>query len=233
MRNYIRGMRKIRWQMPICLVWHTIRFSSPANRLITGDEFIVSMSFSLFSLPSLSASLSTPRCTARYCSASFAALCCAVLLCACSPKFDWREVRGGDAPYSVLLPAKPSTYSRAMQLEGVPLTMQMTGADADGVSFAIGSAKIDDATKIPAVLAAMKSGMLSNIHGTITSEKTSTTLQGSDIEARGNLQNGQPVILAAKFVTRGPWVYQVIVMGREKAVTRDAIDTYMTSFKIN
>ncbi|MFZ6843256.1 hypothetical protein [Undibacterium sp. RuTC16W] len=156
-----------------------------------------------------------------------------MLLCACSPKFDWREVRGGDAPYSVLLPAKPSTYSRTMQLEGVSLTMQMTGADTDGISFAIGSAKIDDATKIPAVLAAMKSGMLSNIHGTITSEKASTPLQGSDIEARGSLQNGQPVILAAKFVTRGPWVYQVIVMGREKAVTRDAIDTYMTSFKIN
>ncbi|MCU6434174.1 hypothetical protein LPB67_10375 [Undibacterium sp. Jales W-56] len=163
----------------------------------------------------------------------FATLGCALLLCACSPKFDWREVRGSDAPYSVLMPAKPSSHSRSMQLEEVRLTMQMTGADAEGISFAVGSARVDDASKIPAVLAAMKSGMLNNIHGSITSEKAGSTMQGNELEARGNLQNGQPVVLAAKFVTRGPWVYQVIIMGREKAVTRDVIDTFMTSFKIN
>ncbi|MEB0116142.1 hypothetical protein QN395_06560 [Undibacterium sp. RTI2.2] len=160
-------------------------------------------------------------------------LACAFLLCACSPKFDWREVRGSDVPYTVLMPAKPASFSRDMQLEGMQFKMEMTGADVDGVSFAIGTAKIEDASKIAVVLAAMKNGMVNNIHGTIVSEKPGKLEQSVDVEAHGNLQNGQPVLLVARFITRGPWVYQAVIMGREKAVTPDVIDTFMTSFKIN
>lgn len=161
------------------------------------------------------------------------ALSCAFLLCACSPKFDWREVRGSDVPYTVLMPAKPASFSRDMQLEGTQFKMEMTGADVDGVSFAIGTAKIEDASKIATVLAAMKNGMINNIHGTIVSEKPGKLEHSVDVEAHGNLQNGQPVLLVARFITRGPWVYQAVIMGREKAVTPDVIDTFMTSFKIN
>ena len=160
-------------------------------------------------------------------------LVCIFLLCACSPKFDWREVRGSDVPYTVLMPAKPASFSRDMQLEGAQFKMEMTGADVDGVSFAVGTAKITDASKIAMVSAAMKNGMINNIHGTIVSEKPGKQEHAVDVEARGNLQNGQPVLLVARFITRGPWVYQAVIMGREKAVTPDVVDTFMTSFKIN
>lgn len=154
------------------------------------------------------------------------AVALALLLCACTPKFDWREVRGSDAPFIVLLPGKPASSSREMQLDGVMLKMQMTAADVEGVSFAVGSARVDDASKIPGVLAAMQKGMLSNIHG-IPDEKQS----GKDIVAFGNLQNGQPVKLVGRFVARGAWVYQVIIIGKEKSLTPEVVDTFMTSFK--
>jgi hypothetical protein len=160
----------------------------------------------------------------------FACIVLAFSICACSPKFNWREVRGVDAPYSILLPAKPASFSREMQLGGVTLQMHMTAADAGGVSFAVGCAKVEDASKIPAILAAMKTGMINNIHGTAATEGQQSD---SDIVVSGTLENGQAVKLTGRFVARGAWVYQVIVLGPEKALTPEVVDTFMTSFKIN
>jgi len=162
-------------------------------------------------------------------------------LVACSPKLDWREVRGGDAPYTALLPGKPASFSRQIDLHGIKMTMQMQATDVDGSTFAIGSAKLPDSAQALAALEGMKDGMLKNINGRVTSEKAAgaslATTNGSrqtrsyDVEARGNLQNGRAVVLAARFVASDQWVYQAVIMGDEKLVTRDAIDTFLTSFK--
>lgn len=165
----------------------------------------------------------------------------ALTLLACTPKLDWREVHGSDAPYTALLPAKPASFSRQIDLHGIKMTMNMVAAEVDGTTFAVGSAKLPDSAQALAALEGMKEGMLKNINGRITSEKagaaSTATTNGSkqsrsyDVEARGNLQNGQAVVLAARFVASEQWVYQAIIMGSEKMVTRDTIDTFMTSFK--
>ena len=160
----------------------------------------------------------------------FAAAALISTLMACSPKFDWREVRGTDAPYTVLLPAKPASFAREMQLDGVHLKMQMTAADADGVSFAVGVATVPDPSQIPRVLEAMQNGMIKNIRGNLA---PASNPPGKDIVAYGSLQNGQPVKLVARFVARGNRVYQVVVIGKEKSLTAEVVDTFMTSFKIN
>jgi hypothetical protein len=157
-----------------------------------------------------------------------------ILLTACSPKFDWREVRGTESPFTVLFPAKPATISREVTLNGVVLKMQMTAADVDGVSFAIGSAKVTDASKIPGVLEAMQQGMLNNIHGVLEKNSGSgSDATNSDVVAYGKLGNGQPVKFVGRFLARGAWVYQIVIIGKEKTLTPEVVDTFMTSFKIN
>lgn len=157
-----------------------------------------------------------------------------ILLTACSPKFDWREVRGTESPFTILLPAKPATFSRDMILNGVALKMQMTAADVDGVSFAVGSAKVADSSKIPGVLEAMRQGMLNNIHGVVEKDShINSDLAGKDMIALGKLTNGQPVKLVGRFLAHGAWVYQIVIIGKEKALTTEVVDTFMTSFKAN
>lgn len=158
------------------------------------------------------------------------AIAAGIALSACSPKFDWREVRGSSAPFTVLLPAKPSTFTREMELGGVKLQMQMTAADAAGVSFAVGCARVDDAGKVPEVLAAMRTGMLKNIQGVPTAQNPP---DAERLEAIGTLPNQQPVKLVGRFLARGPWVYQVVAIGAQQALTPDVLDTFMTSFKVN
>jgi hypothetical protein len=159
----------------------------------------------------------------------------AFVLSACSPKHNWREVQGSNVPYSVLLPAKPASYSRPVNLDGLPVTMTMTAAEVDGVTFAVGTAELPDAAQAPHALRAMKTAMLHNIQGTIKNEKASgldavpTTI---DIEATGTPAGGQPHVLFARFAAKDKWVYQAVILGKEKAVTPEVVDTFFKSFKV-
>lgn len=163
-----------------------------------------------------------------------------ILLSACSPKFNWREVRSKDAPYSILLPTKPSTFARPVDLDGTVLTMTMTASKVDDTVFAVGSATVPDAAKAQAALIAMKTALVKNISGTVRSEKSTAAASSAsglsssiDIEAVGKTPAGKQEILFGHFVSKDKEIYQVIVMGPEKQVTRENVDTFISSFKHN
>ena len=90
---------------------------------------------------------------------------------ACNPTYNWRETRGPDAPYVVLMPAKPSSHSRPIDLNGIKVTMTMTAAEVDGVTFAVGTAELPDAAQAATALAAMKTAMVRNLAGTVRQER--------------------------------------------------------------
>ncbi|CAN5216465.1 hypothetical protein BH11PSE11_BH11PSE11_09580 [soil metagenome] len=160
----------------------------------------------------------------------------ALMLSACSPRFDWREVHGSDAPWTVLMPAKPLTMSRPVDLGGIKVTMTMTAADVDGVSFALGTAELPDAEKAAAALDVMKTAMVANIQGSIRIEKLAAGIGGTEIEAHGKriLANRvHDMLLFARFTAKGKRVYQAVVVGPEKTISREAAETFLTSFKPN
>jgi hypothetical protein len=161
-------------------------------------------------------------------------------LSACSPTYDWREVHGSDAPYVALLPGKPVSHSRPIDLDGIALTMSMTAAQVEGRTFAIGSARLPDAAQAPKALQAMKTAMVRNISGTITREQAST-LAGQapviDVEATGTppSRDGQSkpaLLLVARFVAKDDRVYQVVAIGPERNAPREEITTFLAGFKL-
>jgi hypothetical protein len=165
------------------------------------------------------------------------ALAAALALSACSPTYNWREVRGQDAPFVVLLPGKPATHAREIDLNGLRVTMSMTATEVDGVTFAVGSVQVPEQAAVQPALSAMQTALLRNIDGTVRQEKSLPASVGTiapvEIEARGTARNGQPILLFARFTARGTRVYQAIVVGNEKSVSPEAVDTFMTSFKVN
>ena len=169
-----------------------------------------------------------------------AVLHAAVLLifAGCSPKFDWREVQGAGAPYAILLPAKPSSLSRQINIDGTEVTMTMTAAETGDVTFAAGTAELPDAVKAQQALGAMKTALIKNISGTLKQEKiTGPAAAPTEIEieatgAPGAHTGGQPRVMFARFIARAKRVYQLVVVGTEKTVTRELVDTFFTSFRI-
>jgi hypothetical protein len=158
------------------------------------------------------------------------------ILAGCSPSLNWRQVQGVDAPFVVLLPAKPDTLSRPIDLDGMAVTMSMTAAEVEGVTFAVGSIVLPDAALAPKALQAMKIALVRNINGSIQSERAGAA--GSvDIAATGTLgRSNQPARLLARFAARERRVYQAVVVGSASAVDAlgvDAADTFFTSLKLH
>ncbi|HYC41503.1 MAG TPA: hypothetical protein VEB70_00795 [Noviherbaspirillum sp.] len=161
-----------------------------------------------------------------------ACIACIALLAACSPKFDWREVRGSAAPFVVLLPAKPASHTRTINLDGIEVSMTMTAADVDGVMFAVGTAELPDEARAQQALAAMKTALVRNIGGSVRKETVSAPgalPRTINIEAAG----AESRVLFGRFVANGRHIYQVIAVGKENALPPEAVDTFLTSFKIN
>lgn len=157
--------------------------------------------------------------------------CCALL--ACSPKYDWREIHGTSVPFSAALPAKPASHTRPVDLGGIRVPMTITAADVDDVTFAVGAAELPDAIKALTALPAMKAAMVRNIGGSVRRETTSAAGASPmtiDIEAIGN-NGAQQRLLVARFIAVDTRVYQLVVIGREKAISREVMDTFFTSFK--
>ncbi|MES2832023.1 MAG: hypothetical protein V4695_08525 [Pseudomonadota bacterium] len=156
------------------------------------------------------------------------------LLAACTPTYDWRDVRGTEASYTVLLPSKPSTHAREVNLGGIRTTMTMRAAAVENVTFAVGTAELADAAQAQAALQVMKNTMVGNINGVVRQEKshregalsTIDLIAGPAAGADGNAK-----ALHARFVARERWVYQAVVVGREKSMRIEAVDTFLGSFK--
>ncbi|MEO0318160.1 MAG: hypothetical protein RL404_1837 [Pseudomonadota bacterium] len=164
-------------------------------------------------------------------------LCIALLvlaLAACSPSLNWREVRGNDAPYVVLLPAKPTSFARPVDLGGIKVEMNMTAAEVDDVNFAVASAKIDDASQRQAALATMQAAMLRNI-GSDQHREKAVMLKGgvaaTEVVASGKAGT-TALVLHARFAMHGNRVYQAIALGPAARLSDETADTFLSSFEL-
>jgi len=156
----------------------------------------------------------------------------ALALCGCDPHYNWRDYRSQDAPYAVLMPGKPATHTRAVQLGDSTVAMTMAAAEVDDVVFAVGSATLAEAAQAPAALAAMQAALVRNIGAVITSEASAVNgaVTTISVAAQGT-RNGQPALLIGRFIAHDRRIYQVVVMGAERHFARDQAATFLDSFK--
>jgi len=163
------------------------------------------------------------------------ALTAAAWLAACSPTDNWRESTDNGAHFVVLLPAKPASVSRRIDLDGVSADMVMTAAEVHGTVFAVGTAGLGDATQARAALDAMRRGLLANIAG---KEDTDAALPGAtvafsghrDLQATGTAR-GKPMRLVARLAARERRIFQIMILGPADEVTDERIETFFASFK--
>lgn len=174
-------------------------------------------------------------------SLAFGALALAALLSACSPALDWRDYRSPDAPFTALFPGKPAVLMREIDLDGQKVQLTMTASEAEGNTFAIGTAVMANAALAQAALPAMQAALLRNINGQIVKEKSSSasssTAAGThqktslSIEATGS-RNGKPVQLIGRFVAQDMRIVQIVIVGDASKLSRENIDTFMDGVKL-
>ena len=89
-----------------------------------------------------------------------------LLLCACTPALNWRDVRLESPDGSTLkaaLPCKPDSATRKQQLGAFQVELSMMGCSANDATFTLSRIPLVDPLSAPNVLAAWQAAAAANV----------------------------------------------------------------------
>lgn len=154
-------------------------------------------------------------------------------LLACSPTFNWRQVRTEPAPLAPLMPCKPERAERRVPMTESGVGLQLMRCEAGGLTFAVSWAKLAPGDNREAVFQRWHQASLPSW------QAAETELQPPPAGARDSLRHvwqgtgrnhrGEPLALRATYVAAGDWVYQGLIAGAPPS--DDVVSTFMDSLQ--
>jgi hypothetical protein len=168
-----------------------------------------------------------------------------LLALACSPRFEWREVRTNDGAVASL-PGRPQSVTRDLDVAGQKVSMTMWSTGVGRTMFAVGSARLPpplvaDAPARAQAMAYFRDGLVRNIGGTVTSSTPASLplpgarrlLASESVEAVGTPgADGRKSRLAARFFIVDDQFFQVVALGSEGEIPPEVLETFFTSFRL-
>ncbi|MEY4294972.1 MAG: hypothetical protein RLY82_660 [Pseudomonadota bacterium] len=161
-----------------------------------------------------------------------------LLLCACTPALNWREVRLESADGSTLkavLPCKPDTATRRQQLANIQVELSMMGCVANETTFTLSRIPLGNPLDAPKVLAAWQAAGVTNLEAknaplviaTVSGAGTwpaaaRSTLVGKTTQAQ--------MLWFAKQTATGVTLYQAAMYGKQSA--NETIATFFESLAL-
>ena len=168
-----------------------------------------------------------------------AAVTAALLLGACSPVFNWREVPiGGEGELVALLPCKPDRARRDLPLNDRSVPVSMIGCEAGGATFAVALASAGDAAQAEDWLAAWKRQARAQWAGASIEEHSASLNHAAAAPAPWRLEaaGGQPgqqlrqMWFAHPQRNGGVSLYQATVLGTPSAP--EAAQTFFEGLRL-
>ncbi|MEO7390952.1 MAG: hypothetical protein ABIU58_02185 [Ramlibacter sp.] len=145
------------------------------------------------------------------------ALVSMALLAACSPTFNWREVRSETGGLRAMMPCKPDKESRVVPMGGRDVDLKVLGCGTGDATFALLSADIVNAGRADEVLGQWKRATLANLHSVAAREAAfvpagALALPASlQVVATGRRPDGSRVESHAAYFARGGHVFQAVI----------------------
>jgi hypothetical protein len=137
---------------------------------------------------------------------------------ACSPTFNWRELRLDGAPLQALLPCKPESANRSVPMLGQPTELHMHSCEAGGLTFAVAWAELADAGRVGEALDQWQSASLAAIRVAPDAGQPWTaqiagasTVRG--LNAQGSDHQGRALQSRVAYFAQGNKVYQAAIYG--------------------
>ncbi|MDB5879142.1 MAG: hypothetical protein JWQ41_2556 [Variovorax sp.] len=165
------------------------------------------------------------------------------LLGACTPTFNWRDVRIADKGLVALLPCKADRATRAMPLGVESVEVEMAGCEAGGATFAVAHAAAADAAQAEAWLRAWRAATRAQLADEDATEAAATVPRAVPVpapwklETRNEAANAKAaeaanaaaparVLWFAQRTASGVSLYQATVLGKPSAP-----EAFMTFFE--
>jgi len=168
-----------------------------------------------------------------------------VAITACSPVFNWREVRLEASGLTALLPCKPDRAARDVVFDTDQVVLRMAGCEAGGATFTIAYAIAHDATQACAWLTAWKAAMTNKLQAQ-TSVETQVEMRGAaaapapiQLKAEGNDTEGRKTPAQVWWFTQAAQsgqpgevlLYQATMLGQPSEI--DASATFFENLRLH
>ena len=143
-----------------------------------------------------------------------------LLLCACSPTLNWRDVRPEGSPLVALFPCKPSQSERQISLEGLDLSVRLTSCEAGERVFAVTHVHAPAGIPATAVLRALRLAADRNVGSATMTEATLSVpgMSPDPLSGRfhwvGRREDGDVLDIETAFFSADQEAYQASIVGR-------------------
>lgn len=151
-------------------------------------------------------------------------------LAACAPALDWRQVRPPEAPWVASFPCRPSSHARKVILAGREVRMTLYACQADGVTWGLSEAALQDPAAVPPALRELRQAAAANL-GAAEQTPLPGSVPGATpqpesgrFRLHGRLPDGQPLASEVAVFSRGTWVYQATALGGRP--TAEGLETF-------
>jgi hypothetical protein len=160
-------------------------------------------------------------------------------LTACSPTFNWREVRVGDTNLIALLPCKPDQGMRSIEMGHAKVDLHMQGCEAGPgagkmmftvATFTAPPSALSD--KAPLLLGAWQAAALVSLHANeskVTLAPVFKELLATKVIAFGQRSNGSRIESQALYFAQGTQQFQVMVLADK--ISPEVAEAFFTGLK--
>lgn len=147
-------------------------------------------------------------------------------LAACSPAFNWRDVRPEGGSVGATLPCKPETAQRTVALAGQPVALRMLSCDVGGLTFAMALLQVPSGLPLTTVVDAWQQASLASLKVAAGQSQVwvpevrlppDSGMQLRGWKAVGVRPDGSAVPAHGVMLARGDEVTQLVVYGPVKA----------------
>ncbi|MFT3953645.1 MAG: hypothetical protein QM722_04370 [Piscinibacter sp.] len=160
----------------------------------------------------------------------------ALVLCACSPALDWREMQAEGSGVVATFPCKPDRHARTVPVAGQALRMEMLVCSAGGATFGLSFVDVSEPTRVSATLIELQRLATTNI---AAAEPVGAPLQvpgmtpnpnAVRLRLEGRGPDGTGLSEQAGFFVKGLRVYQATVLG--KSLSAELAETFFAGLRL-
>jgi len=161
-------------------------------------------------------------------------------LTACSPAWNWRDLRVDGTPLTIVLPCKPDQATQPVTLAGHSVPLSMTGCETGGATLAVSRILLPVGASPGTALAQWRIATLAGMRAQSVSEQPfrpagSLALPESvRLSARGLTREGRPVgaqaVWFAAVTPQGVWLFHAVILA--DPVAPDVADTFFGGLRL-
>lgn len=161
-----------------------------------------------------------------------AAVFAALLLSACYPEYDWREVSVADGRAVALFPARVRTEQRQVEWDGHSVAFTMSAATVDQAVFAVGHVVLPDPVRNdPAAARRWVETRVRGLYANFQAEPPAALPGAGDDILIETVRAGEPVRLMGRVQLIGGALVEAMAAGPADALPRERALEFVSSLK--